>query len=143
MNSRRRRGAGSSCCAGKQRGGKRQQQGLGRLKKNINLLRVLSDKSQPRNLKTAIIKTAPPQLVASVADCCRNILNGKVALSPVRRKQLQIHKNVLRALAAPNISGDKKRRILVQQQQRGGFLPALLAAAIPVVIDIVARQLQK
>ena len=118
-----------------------QQRGLGRLKKNINLLRVLADSRQSPKLRSAIIDNSPADLVDSVGDCCRNVLNGNVKLSPARKRQLSVHRRAIRLLAAPNVGVQKKKRTL--KQQRGGFLATLLAAAVPVAVDLLIRHFRK
>src|SRR5262245_23201635 len=95
--------------SGATRRAQNQQRGLGRLKKNIALLKVLSDQKQPKNLRSAILKHAPNELISSVGDCCRNVLNGNVSLTPKQNRQLKIHRRAIRMLAAPQISAKKKR----------------------------------
>jgi hypothetical protein len=116
---------------------------MGRLKKHIGVLKVLADKSQPNNLKVAIMKHAPNDLVNCVADCCRNVLNGNVTLTPAKKRQLKVHRQAIRMLAAPNVSVQKKKSVLTHQHQKGGFVGTLLAATVPVVVDLLLRRFGK
>jgi hypothetical protein len=107
----------------------------------MGLLKVLADRHQPSKLKIAIMKHAPNDLVTCVGDCCKNVLNGNVKLSPVRKRQLKVHRRAIRMLAAPGVSIEKKKAVLAHQ--KGGFIASLLAAAIPAAIDLLVRRFRK
>jgi hypothetical protein len=111
----------------------RRQLGLGRLKKNIELIRVLGDQRQPLKLRTAIARNAPVELIECVSDCCRNVLNGRVKLTPARKRQLATHCNALRLLANPKVGAGRKRILIARQ--RGGFWIPFLAAIIPSIVQ--------
>jgi hypothetical protein len=111
------------------------------LKKNLGLLKVLADKNQPSNLKVVILKHAPNELVSCVADCCKNVLNGNVQLTPARKRQLKVHRKAIRMLASPEVSVNQKKSILANQ--KGGFIATLLAAAIPAAIDLLVRRFSR
>ena len=134
-------GFGGACGSAKRRR-LLQQRGLGRLKNNVGLIKVLADKRLPKKLRAAIAKNAPQDLVASVSDCCRNVLNGRVKLTPLTKRQLAVHARAIRFLASPNVGQLKKRRLLASPQ-RGGFLATLLAAAIPAVVSLLAERFRK
>jgi hypothetical protein len=111
------------------------------MRKNINLLRVLEDtKHHPIQLRKAIVKTAPTDLVGSVADCCRNVLDGRVPLSAQQRRKLSLHKQALRLLAQPGVGVQKKKRLLIQ---RGGFIGTLLAASLPIIANLLIKKFSK
>jgi hypothetical protein len=87
------------------------------------------------------MKHAPNELVTCVADCCRNVLNGNVTLSPAKKRELKVHRKAIRMLAAPNVSVSKKKAVLANQ--KGGFIATLLAAAIPAAIDLLVRKFSR
>jgi hypothetical protein len=135
---RHKRGAGH--CSSSSSSSSRQH-GLGRLKKNIGLIKVLADGSQPLKLRKAIATNAPPALVGSVSDCCRNVLNGRIKLSPTKKRQLSTHRKAIRLLANPKVGAGRKRKVIAKQ--KGGFLVPLLAAAIPSAIQLIASHFSK
>jgi hypothetical protein len=126
---------------------RREQCGLGRLRKNINLIRVLGDENVPPKVKKALAEIAPADLYGSVSDCCRNVLHGRVKLTPDLHRQLAVHQETLRMLANPRVSVKRKRREVVsaasskrqKQHQKGGFLVPLLAAVIPAAVELLIR----
>jgi hypothetical protein len=105
------------------------------LKKNIGLLKVLADKQQSEKLRRAIVNSSGADLVNSVSDCCRNILNGRIHLTPAKKRALSFHRRALRLLASGAGISTKKRVL----NQRGGFLATLLAVAVPAAIDLLVR----
>jgi hypothetical protein len=118
-----------------------QQRGLGRLRRNLGLLRILADSTQSPKLRRAIVQHSHDDLIGSVADCCHNVLNGRVKLSPQRRKQLAVHRRAIRLLASPKAGLKRKRALLLKanKQQTGGWIIPLLAAAVPEAIRLVVN----
>lgn len=104
-----------------------------RLKNNLDELKVLK-KAKPA-LRKSILKTADKDLICCLSECCHNILNGNVQLSPDNKKCLKRHRKHLRHLASKRVSLKKKRNLLVQQ---GGFLPALLAPILGVAASLIS-----
>jgi len=134
VNSRKRRRVRKQ----QQKGGSKRARGIARLRKNINLLRVLEDtRHHSPQLRKAIVKTAPGDLVGSVSDCCRNVLSGRVPLSGKQKRQLSAHKQALRLLAQPRVGVQTKKRVLIQ---RGGFIGPLLAASLPIIANLLIRK---
>jgi len=103
-----------------------------RLRHHLPLLKRLI--KLPDRQKKSFIKTADKQLVDSICECCINILNGCIPLSSRQKTKLKRNRLNLRRLALKKTALGKKRKIL----QKGGFLSAILSAAIPVVGSLIA-----
>ena len=73
----------------------------------------------------------------SIYECVHNVLhNPKIQQKAKLRKLLSPHKADIRYLADPRHSDTGKRQKLAKV---GGFLPAILGAALPVLIDVVSK----
>ena len=77
--------------------------------------------------RKAVLQKANAKLVRRICECTLNILIGKVPLSKGHKCRLRKHTKVLRKLASPDITLQRRKNIIVQ---RGGVLPALLAPLI-------------
>ncbi len=91
-----------------------------RIKKTFQKIRLLSI-ATPRARKQ-MVREGDRELVNCVSECCLNILNGNVRLTPKQKSDLCKHKAKLRTIANKKISLKKKKEII----QKGGFLPLLL-----------------
>jgi hypothetical protein len=100
-----------------------------RLSRNLHLLKAIY-KTSPKRRKE-LIANADKDLVCTICDCAKNVLNGNVPMSKARKKKLVKHKKVLRALANPRISINRKR--LAFKNQTGGFLPLLIPLLAPIL----------
>jgi len=103
-----------------------------RIRRNIHLLEVLR-KASP-TLRKELLKSGGNDLTKSICECVENVLNGNVKLTSAQRRKLLRHKQALRRIASSQSIGARKRYI---NQQGGAFLPALLAAAIPAIIQLI------
>ena len=102
-----------------------------RLQQNLPLLKHLS--KLPERQKKNFIKTADKSVVQSICECCINILNGQIPLNASQRARLKRNKQNLRSLIKSKTAIGKKRKIL----QKGGFLSAILSAALPIVSNLL------
>jgi len=84
--------------------------------------------------KKKFIKTADKSVVQSIRECCINILNGQIPLNSSQKARLKRNKQGLRSLILSKTAIGKKRKIL----QKGGFLSAILTAALPIVGSLIA-----
>ena len=110
-----------------------------RLKNKFCELKVLSQ-AKP-DARRAIIAQADGELIRAICECCLNILNGTVKLTPKQKKRLTRHKNCLRDLADKKQSLKSKREKLITQ--RGGALPALLAPIIGLAASLIGDLFRK
>jgi len=111
-----------------------------RLKRNVALLNVLS--TAPKHQREAIINTATRDQIICICDCCNNILQETLSLTPKELKKLQRYKDLIRYLAETKGKRefkDKKNYLI----QSGGFLPVLLAPILGAVGSILAETLVK
>ena len=107
-----------------------------RFKRNEHLLRHLYY-AKPKQRKE-FLKHADKELIATLCDCARNILNENITLTPTQKKRLAGKMRILRELADPKIKIAKKHRAF--KRQTGGALfsvvPALLA---PLIAGLLAK----
>ncbi len=104
----------------------------GRLKKHIHELQVLK-KAKPK-LRKSLLENAENSLIQCICECCYNILNGNIELTPAEKKKLRTSCSTIRYLGSNKGSLKNKREILVQ---KGGFLPALIAPIIGLAASII------
>ena len=91
-----------------------------RLRRNAAAIIALNNASDA--IKHAILAEASRELVLSLVECARNIISGKVQLSPDQFTALGGYSKAIRSLIAPSHPIAAKKRIL----QKGGFLGLLL-----------------
>lgn len=109
-----------------------------RLKNNLDELKVLK-KAKPK-LRKSFLEAADKDLICCIAECCHNILQGNVQLSPESKRRLKRHGNHLRQLASKRVSLRKKRSLLVQ---KGGFLPTLLVPILGVAASLISSLVRR
>ena len=81
--------------------------------------------------RKAVLLKADAKLVRRICECALNVFIGTVPLSKGHKCRLRMHAKVLRKLASPDITLQRRKNIVVR---RGGFLPALLAPLIDEMI---------
>ena len=78
-----------------------------------------------------LIINAKNCLIDSISEIALNCLHGNIPLKSCDFKRLQKSRDALRFLASKRSIEDRRKLILNQiNKQRGGFLPALLTAAL-------------
>lgn len=101
------------------------------MKQHCEMLRFLGG-ANPTAVK-AIMKTASPDLVRTLCECCHNVLKGNVPLTAAQKTRLRRHKNSLRAITQKKLSGKKRKEIL----QQGGFIGALLSPILSLLKGVL------
>jgi hypothetical protein len=76
-----------------------------------------------------VMKTASPELVRILCECCHNVLKGNVQLSATQKCRLRRYKDSLRELTQTRLSIKRRKAIL----QQGGFIGNLLAPIVTVL----------
>ena len=87
--------------------------------------------------RKAVLQKADAKLDRRICECALNVLIGNVPLSKTHKCRLRKHAKVLRKLASPDISLQRKKNIIVQS---GGVLPALLAPLIATLLAILVNK---
>ena len=100
---------------------------MDRLKRNASTLKLLRGAKKP--FQKAVLKKSKDDLVKWICDISFNVLKGTAPISKQIKKRLSRHKSSLRKLIDQKLSLKKKRKVI----QSGGFLSALMAAAIPIL----------
>ena len=99
-----------------------------RLRKTRPLLKLLA-KSSPKRRKT-LLQAGGSDVIYSLCECCKNVLDGNVKLTLSQKKRLGKYKKPMRQLADRRVKLAAKQRILTQQ---GGFIGPLLGILGPVL----------
>ena len=81
--------------------------------------------------RKAVLQKADAKLVRRICESALNVLIGNVPLRKGHKCRLRKHAKILRKLASPDITLQRRKNIIVQ---RGGFLPALLAPLIATLL---------
>lgn len=98
-----------------------------KLRKTYDKVRLLS-LATPR-ARNQLIRCGDKELINCICECCVNILQGKVPLTPKQKSRLSRHKNKLRTLAKRRTSVRQKKEVI----QKGGFLGLILPAVAGVL----------
>ena len=101
------------------------------LKRHVELLEYL--RNGKKKVVHAIINEAEGDIINILCECAHNTLLGNVPMSKAQFCRLKRFKKHLRTLARKKVPLAKKKKIL----QTGGFLPALLGAALPIITNLV------
>lgn len=100
-----------------------------RLARNLSLLNIIS-KSSPKDHK-AISQSLKADTIKCLCDCCHNILQGRIRVSPSNKRKLLKHRKILRRLAGKSTAINKKKELLIKQQ--GGFLHLLIKPVLSAI----------
>ena len=106
-------------------------------KKNLPLLQYLAT-GKPR-IVNAIVKEADPQVMKAICECAHNVLKGNVPLSKSQFSKLKRHRKHLHLLTDKKVSQKRKKKVL----QTGGFIGALLGAALPALASVIGGLIRK
>jgi hypothetical protein len=99
-----------------------------RLTRSTPLIKMLA-KAGPMKRK-AILQVGGNDLVHGVSECCLNILNGAVKLTPAQKKKLVKFRKPIRKLADRRVPLTEKHRLITQT---GGFLGPVLSVLAPIL----------
>jgi hypothetical protein len=79
---------------------------------------------------------ASPKEIGSLLECTLNVCNGNIPLNTRQLNSLKKHKKVIKQLSFGKSKFLHKKKLLVQ---KGGFLPAIAAAAISFLGPLIAN----
>ena len=80
-----------------------------------------------------MLRQANKRFFDALGDCCCLILDGRIPLTPTQRASLRRYKAAIRGIALKAKPLKYKRRV----SQKGGFLSALLGAAVPLIGNLL------
>ena len=103
---------------------------MDRLKRNAFTIKLLCGTNP--SLRKAVVEKSKDDLIRCLCDISFNILKGTAPISQQHKKQLAKHKSSLRKLIDCQLPLKKKKKII----QSGGFLSALISAAIPLLSSL-------
>ena len=105
-----------------------------RLRARFQDLHELSKGDDPN--RRLMLAHGNTQLLNCICEITDNVLRGCVQLSCEDKQKLQRHKHAMRTIANKKYPKRLKKRLL---SQKGGFLPILLAAALPLVANLLGE----
>lgn len=111
------------------------------LKKNKHYIYVLRDGDE--KVRRVILKHADESLILALSECAYNLLNNVQPLSEHCIEKLKPYKHIIRKLADPEGSVEKKRLLLNTRRYSGGFLSVLLSTLLPVLASSVLSKILK
>ena len=109
------------------------QPNMARLKKNINILKVLHDCN--RVTREEILKVADQDLIDTICECMQNILKGKIKISKHLLKKMKQHQSAMEKIQSKKTEISRQKQLLIQN---GGFLPPLIAPLLGTQLGIDA-----
>lgn len=90
----------------------------------------------PIKKRKLMIKKLPDRVLRIISGIARNMLTGKIRLSPGSLKRIKKYKKDIRSIGKRK--GKNLRKII---SQKGGALPALLIPALTLLANIVASKI--
>ena len=110
------------------------------MKKHIDLLKLLK-KLKCDDLKT-VIRYLDDKAINVICEVCYNAVFTPLNLSKRKKKRLlrSVDKSTLLKLSNRGKSVKVRKELL---SQSGGFLPVLLSALVPVLVDLVYNAVAK
>ena len=103
---------------------------MNRLKRNASTFKLLCGAKKP--FQKAVLEKSTDDLIKCICDISCNVLKGTAPISKLNKNRLSHHKSSLHKLIDRKLSLKKKRKVI----QSGGFLSALLGAAIPILSSL-------
>lgn len=103
-----------------------------RMIKNTEYLKLLKNCTPQQ--RTAILKTAHPELVHALCDCITNVIHKKVPVTVKQKKSLSSKKKVLRKLSHKRTGLKTKKRLLVQHGN--GILTTILGTVLNALTSV-------
>ena len=100
--------------------------------KNYHWLKVLHD-SKPDTRKVLVAKSNK-ELIDTICECLKNILLGKIKISPELLKKLKRRRRALEEIQSKKTKTSRKKQLLIQQ---GGFLPAIIAPLLGIAASVI------
>lgn len=104
------------------------------LQKHAPLMRWIA-KGNPKVVR-AVIGEADKDLINTFSECCHNIIEKNVELTPEQKRQLKPQRKKITALLDRKTSLVKKKKAL----QTGGFASALAKIALPTTITMLSNK---
>ena len=81
------------------------------------------------------LETCSGYVLDGICECIKNLSFGNIPLNRKQFKRLRHHKHALRKLSLKKLPRKKRRKII----QKGGFLPLVLQAALPLLTSLFGQ----
>ena len=102
--------------------------------KKLPAIRLAAGTSQKKKRQQILKALCDNDFARAICECCWNVVNKRVKLSPKSQKQLGKHKKILRNISNKSLSLKKKKALI----QSGGFASLLPLLIGPVISGITA-----
>lgn len=103
----------------------------------LSMMRRTKNKKQ----RDRLIDLANKGQIESISEIIVNVLRGTIALSKVQKERMRKYKKCLRLVAAGKTALQAKKKQL--KTYSGGFLPALIGLAAPVISSLIGALVRK
>lgn len=87
-----------------------------------------------------LLRHATTAELKGLCEICMNLKRGRIPLDSNTFKSFKRQRKTITALANKRVSLKKKKELV---NQKGGFIGKLAIFALPLLTDIIARQIQK
>lgn len=107
--------------------------------KQLPTLRFIAETKDKRKRRQLVSACCDKDFIQAIVECCWNVVNKRVHLSPSVKNNLSKHKQTLRDLSNKSTPTKKKKSLI----QSGGFasvLPFLLGPIISGVTELFRRR---
>lgn len=84
-------------------------------------------KSAKKKEREEIIRCASDTFIKVLCECCLNVLNGVVELTPNEKRTLTKYREIIRTLGKSKLAIKSRKKILFQ---KGGFIPTLVTSVL-------------
>ena len=110
------------------------------LRKELPAIKLCGEENKLQKRKKIINACCDNNFTRAVGECCWNITNGRVALSPHKIRQLRKHKTLLRKLSDRSVPVSQKQKVIQTGSGFATLLPLLLGPILAGVSSLIKRK---
>lgn len=110
------------------------------LQGQLPAIKLCADEKKLKKRKNMIHACCDDQFTRAVSECCWNITNGRVPLSPNKIKQLKRHKALLRKLSDKSVPLKQRRSVIQTGSGFASLLPLLIGPIITGVSSLLKKR---
>lgn len=110
------------------------------LQSQLPAIKLCADERKFQKRKNMIQACCDDKFTRAVSECCWNITNGRVSLSPNKMHQLKRHKTLLRKLSDKSVPLKEKRSVIQTGSGFASLLPLLIGPIISGVSSLIKKR---
>ena len=107
--------------------------------KQLPAIRLAANTNQKKKRHQLLKTLCDNDFTRAVCECCWNVVNGRVKLSPTTRQRLARHKKILRNISNKTLSLKKKKNTLIQSGGFASVLPLLIGPIISTISALLKK----